>query len=220
MSCGTPTPATMRVVQIEPGPMPILTASAPASISACAPSRGGDVAGHHLGVVAELLHARHGIEHALRMAVRGVDHDDVDLGIDQQLGAAQPVLADAGRRGGAQAALLVLAGAGELVGLLDVLDGDQADAAIVVVDHQQLLDAALVQEPLGLVRAHAFAHRDQLLLGHQRAHRRGVVGGEADVAVGQDADELAAARSTTGMPEIWCAPSAPARRPGSARDGW
>jgi len=29
----------MRVVQIEPGPMPILTASAPASISACAPSR-------------------------------------------------------------------------------------------------------------------------------------------------------------------------------------
>ncbi|MCY1554334.1 hypothetical protein D9M68_908990 [compost metagenome] len=33
-SCGTPTPATMRVVQIEPGPMPTLTASAPASISA------------------------------------------------------------------------------------------------------------------------------------------------------------------------------------------
>ena len=39
VSCGTPTPATMRVVQIEPGPMPILTASAPASISAWAPSR-------------------------------------------------------------------------------------------------------------------------------------------------------------------------------------
>ncbi len=38
VSCGTPTPATMRVVQIEPGPMPTLTASAPASTSACAPS--------------------------------------------------------------------------------------------------------------------------------------------------------------------------------------
>ena len=25
MICGTPTPATMRVVQIEPGPMPTLT---------------------------------------------------------------------------------------------------------------------------------------------------------------------------------------------------
>ena len=34
MICGTPTPATMRVVQIEPGPMPTLTASAPASTSA------------------------------------------------------------------------------------------------------------------------------------------------------------------------------------------
>ncbi|MNJ59715.1 hypothetical protein D3C77_554120 [compost metagenome] len=34
VSCGTPTPATMRVVQIEPGPMPTFTASAPASIRA------------------------------------------------------------------------------------------------------------------------------------------------------------------------------------------
>jgi len=39
VSCGTPTPVTMRVVQIEPGPMPAFTASAPASISARAASR-------------------------------------------------------------------------------------------------------------------------------------------------------------------------------------
>jgi hypothetical protein len=38
VSCGTPTPATMRVVQIEPGPMPTLMASAPQSMSAFAPS--------------------------------------------------------------------------------------------------------------------------------------------------------------------------------------
>jgi hypothetical protein len=31
---GTPTPATIRVVQMLPGPMPTLTASAPASINA------------------------------------------------------------------------------------------------------------------------------------------------------------------------------------------
>ena len=36
--CGTPTPATTRVVQIDPGPMPTLTASTPASQSAVAPS--------------------------------------------------------------------------------------------------------------------------------------------------------------------------------------
>ena len=38
VNCGTPTPATTRVVQMLPGPMPIFTASAPASISASAPS--------------------------------------------------------------------------------------------------------------------------------------------------------------------------------------
>ena len=32
--CGTPTPATTRVVQMEPGPMPTLTQSAPAWMSA------------------------------------------------------------------------------------------------------------------------------------------------------------------------------------------
>src|SRR3954468_24238429 len=36
--CGTPTPATTRVVQMLPGPIPTLTASTPASQSAAAPS--------------------------------------------------------------------------------------------------------------------------------------------------------------------------------------
>ena len=36
--CGTPTPATTRVVQIAPGPTPTLTASAPASTIAFAPA--------------------------------------------------------------------------------------------------------------------------------------------------------------------------------------
>ena len=38
-----------------------------------------------------------------------------------------------------------------LLRLLDVLDRDEADAAVLVVDHQQLLDAVLVQQPLGLL---------------------------------------------------------------------
>ena len=36
VSCGTPTPETILVVQIEPGPIPTLTALAPASIRALA----------------------------------------------------------------------------------------------------------------------------------------------------------------------------------------
>ncbi len=36
--CGTPTPVTIRVVQIEPGPIPTLTALTPAATSASAPA--------------------------------------------------------------------------------------------------------------------------------------------------------------------------------------
>jgi len=38
VSCGTPTPATTRVVQIEPGPMPTFTTSAPWSMQAAVAS--------------------------------------------------------------------------------------------------------------------------------------------------------------------------------------
>ena len=37
VNCGTPAPATIRVVQIEPGPIPTFTASAPALANAKAP---------------------------------------------------------------------------------------------------------------------------------------------------------------------------------------
>ena len=40
---------------------------------------------------------------------------------------------------------------------------------------------------------HAFAHGDQLVLGHQLGHRLARIGGEAHVAVGEDADQLAGA---------------------------
>ena len=97
-----------------------------------------------------------------RMAMRRIDDDDIDAGIDQPLGALETVVADRGRGSDAQAALLVLAG--ERMGdrLLDVLDGDQTDAAILIVDDQQLLDAMLMQQALGFVLADAFAHRDEL----------------------------------------------------------
>ena len=86
--------------------------------------------------------------------------------------------------------MLVLAGVRELLRLLDVLDGDEADAAVLVVDHDQLLDAVLVQEPLRLVAVDGLAHRDQALARHQLRYRLLGVGGEAHVAVGDDADEL------------------------------
>ena len=89
--------------------------------------------------------------------------------------------------------------------LLHVLDGDQADAAILIVDDEQLFDAMLVQHPLGLVLADAFAHRDEVFMRHQFGDLLARIGRKAHVAVGEDADQLAryalAAPVTTGMPE-------------------
>ena len=57
------------------------------------------------------------------------------------------------------------------------------------VHHEQLLDAALVQEPLGLFLVDVFRHRDEVFLRHQFGDPLAGVGGEADVAVGKDTNE-------------------------------
>ena len=88
--------------------------------------------------------------------------------------------------------------------LLDVLDRDQADAAIVLVDDQQFLDAVMVEKPLGLILVDGLGDRDQILPGHQFGDLLRRIGGEAHVAIGEDADETAglAPFSTTGIPEM------------------
>ena len=100
----------MRVVQIEPGPMPTLTASAPASISACAPSAVATLPAMTCTRLDSFLTRVTASSTRLRMAVRGVDDEQVDAGVDQPLGALEAVVADAGRRGDAQPPLRVLGG--------------------------------------------------------------------------------------------------------------
>jgi hypothetical protein len=124
--CGTPTPATMRVVQIEPGPMPTLTASAPASTSASAASPVAMLPPMTCMLREALLDPAHAVDDALRVAVRGVDDDDVHTRLDQRRDARLGVAADTDRRADAQAFLGVLAGVRVVGGLLDVLDRDHA----------------------------------------------------------------------------------------------
>ena len=80
------------------------------------------------------------------MAVGGVDHHHVGAGFRQSHGALVAGVAD--RRGGAdqQAALLVLGGVREGLGLLDVLHRDQTDGAIVLVHDDDAFDLARAQQ--------------------------------------------------------------------------
>ena len=125
------------------------------------------------------------------MAVGGVDHDEIDARRDQALGAGKAGLAHGRRRGDAQPALLVLAGVGIGHRLLDVLDRDQADAAILRIHHDELLDPVLMEETLGLLLPDALAHGHQAVLRHELRHPLARIIGEAHVAVGQDPDQLA-----------------------------
>ena len=84
--------------------------------------------------------------------MRGIHHDDIGLGGDQGARTRFAIRPDAGGGGDAQAAKLVLVGERVGFGLVHVLDGDQADAAIGVIDDDQLLDAVLVQQLPGLAR--------------------------------------------------------------------
>ena len=84
-SCGTPTPATIRVVQIEPGPIPTFTASQPACTSACAPSAVATLPATTCMSGKTLLDRPHPVDDALRVAVRGVHDDGVDPRADERL---------------------------------------------------------------------------------------------------------------------------------------
>ena len=123
------------------------------------------------------------------MAVRGVDDEAVDSGRHQHLGALEPLVADRGGGGDAQAAVDVLGGVRMRRRLLDILDGDEADAALRIVDDHQLFDAVNMQEPAGLFVVHPLADRHDLA-GHEVRHRLARIVGEAHVAVGENAEKL------------------------------
>ena len=206
--------------------MPTLIASAPASISALAPSPVATLPAITCTALDSVLTRRHRVEHVLRMAVRGIDDDEIDAGVDQRLGALEALVADGGRGGDAQPALLVLAGVRVGDRLFDVLDGDQADAAIVVVDHQRAsrcgAGAAAAWPRPGSTPSRTVT-RLSLVISSATALAR--IGGEAHVAVGEDADQLAGLcrrrrPRPPGCRRCGCASSGRARRRASRPGRW
>ncbi len=102
------------------------------------------------------------------------------------------VVPDAGAD--AQATVFVLARARKVGGLLEVLHRDHALELEVVTDDEHLLDAMLVQRLEHIVLGGVLGHGDEALLRrHDRRHGRIELGLEAQVAVRDDADHLAAA---------------------------
>ncbi len=123
----------------------------------------------------------------------GVDGEDVDAVADQLGGALEVVAGGADGGADAEAALLILGGVGVLQLLLDVLDGDEAFEDVVVVDDEELFDAMVVEDFFSLLEGGADGDGDEVFFGHHLADGDVGAGVEAEVAVGEDADELAVA---------------------------
>jgi len=155
--------------------------------------RGGDVAADHLDVREVLLDPAHALEHALAVAVRGVDHDHVHARLHQLFHALFVVRADAHCRARAQLAVLVFTGV-RVLGLLgDVFHRHQAAQLECVVDDQHALKAVAVHQRLGLGERRAFLDgHEALARRHDAAHRLVQTLLETQVAVGHDTDQLRA----------------------------
>ena len=198
VSCGTPTPATMRVVQIEPGPMPTFTASAPASISARVASA--------VATLPATIWTR--FESRFRRSTASATPLEWPWAVSitttstpastSATERSKPASPD--RRGGGdqQPPVVVLGGVRVQHRLLDVLEGQQPGQPPAVVDDEQLLDLPLLQHPLGLAEIGRLAQHREVLARHHRRDRRAVVAGEAHVAVGDDADHDARRRPPPG----------------------
>src|SRR5574343_1776800 len=153
---------------------------------------GGDVAADHFDLREVLLDPLDAVEHALRVAVRRIDDHHIDTGLGQQFDAFLGAGTDADCRTGAQATGGVLVGQRVFGRFQDVLDGDQATQMEVIIDDQHALQTVGADQLLGFLDAGPFLDRDQpFFRRHDRLDRLVEVGFEAQVAVSDDADDLA-----------------------------
>ena len=148
-----------------------------------------DIAADDLHFWESLLHPFDAIEHALRVAVRGVDHDYINPGFDQRRRALLGALADADRSTHTQAAKFILARVRMFGGLLNVLNSNQAEQFEILVHHQHALEPVLVHQRHCILAGCTFAHGDQF-----GARRHDVfdglpeIGFETQIAIGDNAD--------------------------------
>ena len=125
------------------------------------------------------------------MPVGGIHDQGVSAAGQKGLGAFQRVGSDADGCCHAQAAVVVLAGIGILLDLVDVLDGDKALQVLVLVNHQKLFYTVLMQVALGFLKGCAKGHGHKIFGSHDFLDLYlGAVLDKSHVAVCQDADKL------------------------------
>src|SRR5699024_11170251 len=133
---------------------------------------GGEVATDDLHAGEVLLHAGNHLQHATGVGVGGVDDEDVHTGIHEGAGTLVGLVTGTDARGDEQTSGGILGGVRVLLGLDEVLDGDQTDKLVVLVHDGQLLHLVGGQQLQCVLLGHA-------LLGHDQRHRGHDIGDQA-----------------------------------------
>ena len=124
------------------------------------------------------------------MTVGGIDDDGVGTGIHQSLHTVERIGSYTHTSSHTQTALVILTSHRFILGLGNILIGNQTDQTIILVDHGQLLDLVLLQnlgssDQVGLLMGgHEIILRHDLLNGTIQATL------ETKVAVGHDTHEV------------------------------
>jgi hypothetical protein len=156
LSWGTPTPATTRVVQMEPGPTPTFTASTPASISALAPSAVAMLPATSWHIGEGGLELAHRIQHALGMAMGRIQTHYIGTGLDQKPWPSSPASAHPDGRAHPQAAHGRPWPKGGICRTFSMSLMVMRPLSLPAsVHHQELLDAVLVQHGLAFLQGDA-----------------------------------------------------------------
>ena len=123
----------------------------------------------------------------------GIDNDHVDFAANQFLSTFEKVASGADGRADAQTSLFVFRRVRVLQFFLNVFDGNQAFEVVVVIDNQQFFDPMAVEDFLGLFEGCAYGNGDEVFFRHHFRNRQIEARFEAQVAIGEDADQLALA---------------------------
>ena len=133
-------------------------------------------------------------EHVFALSVRGVDRDHVHARIHERAHSFDDVRRDADRSTREQPSRLILGGMGVFDGFFDVFDGDETFEIAVLVHKRQFFYPMHAQDLLRLFERRAHGRGYQIILGHDLADELGEIRFKAQIAVGDDTDELFAAR--------------------------
>src|ERR1700730_4645541 len=155
---------------------------------------GGHVAGDELDIGQAMANGFDSVHHALRMAMGGVNGEDIGFVFRHFDGALEKVASGSDGGTDAEAALLVFCGARVFELFLDVFYGDEAFEVEVLIDNKKFFNAMLLEEAFGLIKHRPDGNSDEMIFGHHGADELIVIFLKAQVAVGENAGKPGAAR--------------------------